>query len=98
MDSENIDLFKNMIQTYKNMLDDLEESDMKEQFKNFVYSIMSNSTSFETVLKVLDTLIKNSTLSTYNDIVYPSGFANKFWKKVRDIFINTYNETNNNKK
>lgn len=95
MNKETIDNFKNMIQTYNGMLNELEDSKMKEQFKRFIYGVMSNSMPFTSVMITLEGMIDQAQLSTYNDDVYPSVVAVKFWKKVQKIFIDTYKDISN---
>ena len=92
MMNEKIENFKKMIETYKGMLDELDDSKMKEQFKRFIYGLVSNSMSFKSIMIALEGMIDNAQQTTYDDLVYPSKIAVNFWKKVQKIFVDTYKE------
>ena len=92
---DNMDNFKNMLEHYKNMLDSLDESETKKQFKRFLYGITSNNLPFTSVMLTINSMIDRTGDATFNDATHSAKFIRKFWEDVRELFITTYKENNN---
>ena len=83
---------KEMIKTFLSMSEDLKESPLKNDFKRFVGLLISSSVTLEIVMKGLEAKIDKAQSLQHDDTVYNAMFTVRFWKKIKDMMIETYQE------
>jgi hypothetical protein len=84
-----------MLKTLGTLLNQITDSKMKQDYSAFLFLLTradGKAPSFEKILEIIDTRIKESKMSKNTTTGATNKSEESLWVKVRDIMVDTYNK------
>lgn len=87
-----IENVKNMIKKFGEVLREMPDSKLREEFNAFVYSLTFGSKSLPDMLEFLEKKISGASSTIHQDLKTNAKATVKFWNQVKDVLVKTYQE------
>ena len=82
----------NMIKTFGEMLRDMPDGKLREEFNKFVYTLTMGNKPLPDILAMMEKQIEQASSVLHKDMQTNAKATVKFWKTIRDMIVNTYKE------
>jgi len=84
-----------MIKTFGEMLRDMPNGDLKQDFSGFVYQLTFGSKSLPDMLEWLTNKIAKASTVLHDDLQVNAKATVKFWETIQDMLVTTYKDNKN---